>query len=144
MKKKLPFIIAAILVTIFIFSNSMQDAASSTKQSDVIVDTLISTVESVGVTANRSETEHLVRKCAHILEFAVQGLFITLCFDVPFKKRLYRVLPTGFLTACTDEFIQLFSNGRAAMIQDVFIDTAGCLAGFLAIWFIYVKRGVYK
>lgn len=140
MKKKLHFIIAAILVTIFIFSNSLQDAASSTQQSDVFVDAVVNTVKDVGIDVKRSGVEHIVRKCAHFVEFAIQGLFITLCFDVPFKKRLYRVLPAGFLTACTDEFIQLFSNGRAAMLQDIFIDTAGCLAGFLAIWFIYTKR----
>lgn len=140
MKKKLHFIIAAILVTIFIFSNSLQDAASSTQQSDVFVDAVVSTIQTADISADRSDVEYLVRKFAHFLEFAVQGLFITLCFDVPFKKRLYRVLLAGFLTGCTDEFIQLFSNGRAAMLQDIFIDTTGCLAGFLAIWFIYAKR----
>ena len=144
MKKKLPFIIGALLVTIFIFSNSLLDAVKSTEQSDVIVDAVVNTAEAAGISVARSGVEHFVRKCAHVLEFAAQGLFLTLCFDVPFKKRLWWVLPAGFLTACTDECIQLFSNGRAGMIQDVFIDLSGTLAGFLAVFLFTRRKDVYK
>ncbi len=140
MKKKLPFIVAAILVTIFIFSNSLQNAARSTEQSDVIVDAVVEAAQALGVAVKRSGVEHIVRKCAHILEFAAQGFFVTLCFDCELKKRLKFVLAAGLLTACTDECIQLFSNGRAAMVQDIFIDLAGVFAGFLVVWALEIRR----
>lgn len=144
MKKKLPFIIATVLITIFIFSNSLQDAAESTRQSDVFVDAVVNTIKVAGIAVKRSGVEHIVRKCAHVLEFAAQGFFVTLCFDAPSKKRLRWVLLAGFLTACTDEFIQLFSSGRAAMLQDIFIDVSGTLAGFLAVWLLFRGKDVFK
>ena len=144
MKKKLPFIIATVLITIFIFSNSLQDAAKSTRQSDVFVDAVVNTIKVAGIAVKRSGVEHIVRKCAHVLEFAAQGFFVTLCFDAPSKKRLRWVLLAGFLTACTDEFIQLFSSGRAAMLQDIFIDVSGTLAVFLAVWLLFRGKDVFK
>lgn len=36
------------------------------------------------------------------------------------------------LTALTDETIQLFSQGRSSQVTDVWLDSAGVLAGILA------------
>ena len=146
MKKKLPFIIAAIAVTIFIFSNSLMDADQSTVQSDVVVDMVVEAATSVGIPIKRFVAEHIVRKSAHILEFAAQGFFVTLCFGSSFKRRLASVAPIGFITACIDESIQLFSNGRAAMVQDIFIDLAGAMAGFLLAMLLvrHIRKGVGK
>ena len=146
MKKKLPFILAAVAVTIFIFSNSLMDADQSTVQSDVVVDVVVDAATSIGMTIKRFMAERIVRKSAHILEFAAEGFFVTLCFGGTFKKRLQYVAPIGFITACIDECIQLFSNGRAAMVQDVFIDLAGAMAGFLLAMLLvrHIRKGVRK
>ena len=37
----------------------------------------------------------------------------------------------GVLTALTDETIQLFSEGRSSQVTDVWLDSAGVLAGIL-------------
>ena len=143
MKKRMLFIISSIAVTIFIFSNSLQDAAESTQQSSVFVDAVVAIAKYLGIAVKRPMAVFVVRKCAHILEFAAQSFFVTLCFDIPFKKRLWWVIAVGFLTACTDECIQLFVNGRAAMVQDVFIDLVGTFVGFLVI-FLFRRRDVCK
>ena len=37
----------------------------------------------------------------------------------------------GLLTALTDETIQIFSPGRSSQVTDVWLDSAGVLAGIL-------------
>lgn len=140
MKSRLVFIIAAVFVTGFIFFNSMQNAEVSTKESDVIVDAVKNVVELAGQDANRAVLERIVRKSAHFSEFALQGFLIAFCFTGDFKKRAISVMALGFMTACTDEFIQLFSNGRAAMVQDVCIDTAGTAVGICAAWMMVRRK----
>ena len=47
---------------------------------------------------------------------------------------------TGLLAAMADETIQLFSPGRASMVQDVWIDFAGVLAGLLLFRLVARRR----
>ena len=79
----------------------------------------------------------IVRQSAHILEFALQVFLLAGCFSGIFKKRIIYVLFFGLMTACIDEFIQLFPEGRSAMIQDVFFDFTGTVLGLLVFFFIY-------
>lgn len=139
MKSRLVFIIAAVFVTGFIFFNSMQTAEVSTKESNVIVDAVENVVKMTGRDADRAVLERIVRKSAHVAEFALQGFLIAFCFTGNFKKRAVGVMVLGVMTACTDECIQLFSNGRAAMVQDACIDIAGTAVGMWAAW-MTVKR----
>ena len=80
-------------------------------------------------------TEQLIRKLAHFSEFAVIGgllLGCARCFDRRRPLRFYPcVLLAGLLAAMTDETIQLFVEGRAGMIADVWIDFGGVLFGSL-------------
>lgn len=131
MKRKLPFILCAVIMTIFIFLNSMENAAVSTAKSDVFTDAIYKALNAANCSAKRSDIVHIVRKTAHILEFAAQSFLIAFCIDGKFKKRLIYILFFGLLTACTDEYIQVFSAGRASMIQDVFIDFCGTMIGAL-------------
>lgn len=150
MKNRLAFIIAAVFVTGFIFFNSMQTADVSSRESGVIVELLERLLSLFDCVPNEGELIHIVRKCAHVAEFALQGLLIAFCFNVPFKKRIIYILFSGLMTACIDEYIQLFSNGRAAMVQDIFIDFAGTLLGMLTTWLILGirhklnRKGEYK
>lgn len=68
----------------------------------------------------------LVRKLAHVTEYAVLSFLLTLLFHGSVK----RVLPLGFTVAFLDESIQILSN-RGAMIQDVWIDLLGVLIGYI-------------
>ena len=50
----------------------------------------------------------------------------------------------GVLTALTDETIQLFSEGRSSQVTDVWLDSAGVLAGILvAIVLLLACEGLY-
>ena len=76
-----------------------------------------------GMTADRV----IVRKLAHVTEYAVYAFLVTLYFDGKAK----RVFPIGFLTAFSDETVQIFSK-RGPMIADVWIDLLGVAIGFAA------------
>ncbi len=78
-----------------------------------------------GMTADRV----IVRKLAHVAEYAVYAFLVTLFFEGKAK----RVFLTGFLTAFSDETIQIFSK-RGPMIADVWIDLIGVTIGFAAAW----------
>ena len=92
-------------------------------------------------------TENIIRKLAHFTEFtAIGGLLLSCayCFD---RARPYRftvpVLFTGLIAALIDETIQLFVEGRAGMIADVWIDFGGVIFGslvMLAFYTLYRKR----
>ena len=136
MKKRLTFIIAAVAVTLFIFSNSLESAELSSEKSGFFSDVLMRLLEFLDCYAREDTIVRIVRKTAHILEFAMQS------FCRAYPKRFPFVIFLGGLTACADECIQLFSDGRAAMIGDVFIDISGTILGFFAAWvlFVAVKR----
>lgn len=141
MKKKFLYIIAAVCVTAWIFSNSLQNADASTISSGKIVDAVYGMISNFGVCPNRSLLVVIVRKCAHVTEFALQGLLLSACFEFPKKHRGIYVLFFGLLTACADEYIQYFVPGRGSLVQDVFIDFAGTIIGTCAAWILCrIKR----
>ena len=145
MKKRLPFIIAAVAVTLFIFSNSLDTAEVSSAKSGFFSDILMWILGTFKCYANEEIIVRVVRKAAHVLEFAAQSFFVAECFTRRFLKRLPFVLAIGFITACIDECIQLFSDGRAGMISDVFIDFSGTVLGFFAAWILYIAvMGVHN
>ena len=97
--------------------------------------------------AGEALTQKLIRKLAHFTEFfAIGGLMLSCgyCFDRrrPWRHLLY-VLAAGLAAAVIDETIQLFSEGRAGLIADVWIDFAGvcCGAGLLlGCYALYGKK----
>lgn len=128
MDRKWLYLLAAVCVTVFIFSNSLKNADSSGAESALLLGILNSIPPFAEVTHNA------LRKAAHVTEFAVQGFFLAAFFARTDKKALDRVIGTAFfglLTACTDEFIQLFSAGRSSEVRDVFIDFSGTVAVLL-------------
>ncbi|MDD6735020.1 MAG: VanZ family protein [Clostridiales bacterium] len=129
MKRKIPYIIAALLATLMIFSNSLQTAEVSSASSGRIVTLVSGLLSKAGIEAENQMLVVIVRKSAHIAEFTLQGILIALCFAMPYKRRIIYILFLGLLTACADEYIQLFSPGRGSLVQDVFIDFAGTIIG---------------
>ena len=83
--------------------------------------------------AGEALTDSFIRKAAHFSEyFAIGGLLMSCAygFDSLRPQRFgVRVLFAGMLTALIDETIQLFSEGRAGMIADVWIDMGGVVCG---------------
>ena len=80
-------------------------------------------------------TMHIVRKMAHFCEYTLEGFLLMLCMRVYSRRPLRHItvpMLAGVLTALTDETIQLFSEGRSSQVTDVWLDSAGVLAGILA------------
>ena len=78
--------------------------------------------------------EWLVRKGAHLAEYAVLGFFLAGFFGTfPRLGRgsLALALLIGVLYAASDEFHQMFSSGRTPSVRDVCIDSAGAVIGIL-------------
>ncbi len=129
MKRRIPFIIATIITTFFIFNNSLQSAEVSAESSGRLVNILADILGLVKVYPKRELLVLFVRKTAHIAEFTLHGILLANCFEMQYKRRIIYILFFGLLTACIDEYIQLFSFGRAGMVQDIFVDFAGTVIG---------------
>jgi Predicted integral membrane protein len=127
-------IIVLIIATLaFIWINS----SVSPTTSDSISNDVYESVESVtqAVTGSDSLTNHIVRKAAHFIEYAVLGIELSLLLILIKKIRLQPIINcafAGFATAVIDETIQIFS-GRGSNIPDVWIDFAGFCSGFTII-----------
>ena len=92
----------------------------------------------------------LLRKLAHMTEYAVLGAFWSLqqrrsTYKVPIQSLAVR-WQICMLTALLDESIQLFVPGRSGEIRDVWIDSAGAALGLLAVFLIgnWVQRARMK
>ena len=95
--------------------------------------------------------DELIRKLAHVAEFAGLTFFIRLTLESWFgpslkthksKKLTLQSLLCGFLYACSDEIHQIFVVGRSASLRDILIDTAGVLLGYLVS--LLVLRIIYN
>lgn len=84
----------------------------------------------------------LVRKCAHMTEYAVFALLLYRAFRPEHRFRwsgrtaLYVAVAAG-LYSLSDEFHQSFVPNRTSSLIDCGIDTSGALAGLLFIYVIH-------
>ena len=144
----------ALLLTIwFIFSNSMETAASSSNSSRAVLEFLQGSLRRLGRPGLAARlSENLVRKAAHFCEYMMEGFFLLLVTRMLAGRRR-RLLPYlswpalfGVLTALTDETIQLFYDGRGSLVTDVWIDFSGVVMGmicgllFLGLWHLLFGR----
>ena len=85
--------------------------------------------------------EHFVRKGAHMAEYALLAILLYVWMDRWQISRFRKACASGALAilyACSDEFHQLFVAGRAGMVSDVLVDSAGAVLG-LAL-FLFVRK----
>lgn len=80
--------------------------------------------------------DFMIRKTAHFLEYAILfGLNLRALKNTT-KLSLSRAYILSFvlalLYAISDEFHQIFVDGRTGMARDIFIDAAGIVGGWLA------------
>lgn len=138
------FTLTALMI-LFAWVHSCFPAELSSMESEGVFQIIYNFLHMFG--AGVELTEHIIRKLAHFTEFtAIGGLLLSCayCFD---RARPYRftvpVLFTGLTAALIDETIQLFVEGRAGMIADVWIDFGGVIFGslvMLAFYTLYRKR----
>lgn len=142
------FTLALVGCIAFIFSNSMQVAEASSGASGRVLVLMQRVLRRLGMpgAANRL-TMHIVRKLAHFCEYGLEGFLLMLCMRVYSRHPLRHItvpMLGGVLTALTDETIQLFSEGRSGQVTDVWLDSAGVLAGILvAIVLLLACEGLY-
>ena len=67
-------LVLTILINMFIFANSFDDVERSYEKSDVVTDVIESIVKDDAKEINLS---YLVRKSAHLFEFAMLGIVLT-------------------------------------------------------------------
>ena len=130
---KVLFTLALIGCIAFIFSNSMAVAEVSSGESGRVLALLQGILRRLGHPALADRlTMHIVRKLAHFCEYTLEGFLLMLCMRVYSRHPLKHItvpMLGGVLTALTDETIQLFSPGRSSQVTDVWLDSAGVLAG---------------
>lgn len=126
-------LLAILAALAFIWGNSLESAVESSLKSGRVRELIEPLLELLVGQGN--VTDHMVRKLAHLTEFAVLGALLLLLTAAAFRVRLQSVLNCQFfllLAALTDETIQLFT-GRGPQVRDVWLDFAGGTAGLLAM-----------
>ena len=121
LKLILPWIpVALCMAMIFYFSS--QNADESSKFS-----------VAVGILMKLNIPNWILRKIAHFSEFALLA-FLTENALFACRKAIMPVSTVIFAAvyACTDEFHQIFVDGRGCRAFDVLIDSAGALVGAVA------------
>ena len=145
-------VISTVLLILWmgvIFSFSAQPAAESSKLSgsvrEVVVNALEKIFPSLFNEANADNDEEgflttLIRKTAHFSLYLILGILAAWTLSsYKIEKRccLYAFLFCVFY-AISDEIHQLFVQGRAGKVADVFIDSIGSAVG------IYLRRKIKK
>lgn len=133
------------MIIIFIFSNqnAVKSETTSDKVSTEIINTVI-TVTKQEITEKEKKNliedyRFLIRKTAHFTLYVVLGILAYITFSsYGIKKITLSTIIFCFIYACSDEFHQLFSNGRTAQILDVFIDTLGGI--FICVLINLIKK----
>lgn len=134
------------LYVVFIFSNSMKPAVSSSLDSGAALRLVRDFLASGGIDGG-GISEHFIRKAAHFMEYAVFGMLLIGCFrayGLSVDKRIPYGMLLGFFVPFADETIQLFVPGRCGQLSDVWLDYAGWAVGtvfFLAVLRLGKRRG---
>ncbi len=147
-------ILLAAAWCVFIFSMSAKSGAASQQMSDGAISHSIAafipgfaSMDAQQQAAAISALSFPVRKGAHFSEYAVLAILASNAASqlrrLKAPGRLNsRNLPTWVfcvLFACTDEFHQLFVDGRSGQLFDVCVDACGSLAG-ICLAAVFAKR----
>ena len=136
MNKKTIWSIITIAYVLCIWGLSSQNAVESDRESLTIVMLLRQLTAVFGSSVNGIISNHIVRKVAHFTEyFILAGLAVHLSYlyVCRWKNILGYMLFGLLLVPVIDEFIQLFSAGRAGMVQDILLDFSGAVTGMVVV-----------
>jgi len=145
-------LLPVLLMMILIFSFSAKTATESDGTSSVIARKVLKVIEMVRgdiadgqMDAALATINHIVRKTAHATEYAILAILVAnhlRVILVPIRRLFWYTVPLCALYAASDEFHQLFVEGRSGRFTDVCIDTAGAAAGTLLFMLLlyFLKR----
>ena len=145
------------MITIFLFSS--QDGMESESTSDIITNRIVNENIKNDIEENNysnegtnetSVTEYnyeyemykggvrlVVRKSAHFIIYLVGGILVfnfLKTYNLSIKKIIGLTILFILIYASTDEFHQLFVEGRTARVSDVLLDTCGAICGLILIF----------
>ncbi len=125
------FLILSALMLLFIWGQSLLPQEESAGESGFVTEKIVNPV--LRFFGLPEASEGFVRKLAHVTEYAVFAVFVSLSQfgRGKWSKRILTTLSIAFAVAFLDESIQIFT-GRGPMIQDVWIDLSGAALGSLA------------
>ena len=133
-KKQKIWLVILIGWNMVIFGHSMAPSDRSSAESSFVLYTVQECFDVVGVSGTWL-TETIIRKMAHFAEYTGMGFFLYQNFRYLKTDRITKILAGGLTVLAVpfiDETIQLFAEGRASMIQDVWLDLAGAFTGLAA------------
>lgn len=86
-------------------------------------------------------THSVLRRAAHFIEYFLLGFLMTGTFCYARKFTIFKPMFFCLFTALCDETIKIFAVDRLAQISDIWVDSAGAMAGILLMWLISaIKR----
>lgn len=125
----------ALLFLGAIFYNSSLPADESGQLSGLLASLLQQAGDMINFTFE-GDLEHTLRKLTHFLEFAVLAWLLCRSFaanGVGQRAANGYILLFCLLAGAVDEYIQLFSPGRASRVVDVLLDFSGSFCMWLAV-----------
>ena len=128
-----------VLNLLFIWGNSMLPATASDAVSSGALEWLSWLFDVFGDYGHK-----ILRKLAHMTEFAFLGLLLNWFWQLRGQRGIHRIALAslcGLLAACVDESIQILSPGRSSSLIDVWIDMGGFCAGMILIW---IGQAIFK
>ncbi len=138
-KRKWTIGISIILLTLlYIWSNSLPSVERSNQQSGRIL-RLIAIIFNTPP-LDTLENQHVIRKIAHVAEFGLLGIEMTLLLLLTGTIRwqnIMNILFIGLVVATIDEAIQIFAQ-RGSLVSDVVLDFGGVLLGICVGFIINV------
>lgn len=130
-QKSMRMAVLTALVIVIIFANSVLSMEQSGQISSLVTTWLRRWLSPIfGIVL----TEHFVRKSAHIIEYFILGIFLTLFF----RKVSVKPFFTALLIAVMDESLQIFSH-RGSSLIDVWIDFISAVVGICLV--LVIKKG---
>lgn len=145
--RKKVLLILTILMTLFIWGQSMVPMEISSSESSAISNVISNTSMTLKKHQNSEKQNNSVkhvlntlqyirnhlRKIAHVFEYTILGVLLLLLinmYEFPFSKQIYYFCTIVFLIGFLDESIQMISIlNRSAEINDVWLDFLGSLLG---------------
>lgn len=119
---------------VFKFSN--QPAGDSDGTSSRVVKIIVNIIYKSKTIEEKEQLIHElngpIRKLAHFSIYTIGGFLIVNfvnTYKLDYKKSFIYSVAIGALYACSDEFHQIFIDGRSGELRDVLIDTTGIITG---------------
>lgn len=140
--KRIAAVAAVVIILGFIWGHSLMPRSVSAGESGGLRDWIYAVI---GIYI----PENMLRKIAHITEFAALGAAVGAVLRVYEKKRpseMFSGWTAGLIVSVADEALQLISE-RGALVTDILIDFAGYSLGFfvcLALSALSEKRRASK